>query len=136
MEFISAYKIVSEQLDHEKKHIYHQIEAIALQGKLEALKKIKSEEDIAKLNQNKDLCMYPNFNGEFQIRQMFEKVMGKSKYSFEPSYEKKLVQTLITDFLDDPEILKATKAMQQATLSTAIMENTFVDFNNENFLRK
>jgi hypothetical protein len=136
MEFISAYKVVSEQLDHERKNICHQIEAIALQGKLDALKKVKYEEDIVKLNQNKDLCVYPNLNGEFQVRQMFENVMGKSKYSFEPSYEKKLVQKLITDFLDDPEILKATKAMQQTTLSTAIMENTFVDFDNENFLHK
>ena len=136
MDFITVYKVISKQLENESKNVSHQIEYIASQGKLEALKKVSCEEDIVKLNQNKDLCMYPNLNGEFQVRQMFENLMGKSKSSFEPSYEKKLVQKLITDFLDNPEILEASKSLNQLTLSTAVIDNTFLDFNNENFLHK
>lgn len=132
MDFDTAYKFISNQLKVEENDVCHQIEYIAVKGKLEAFNKVKTIDDIGKLCNQKELCNFPNFNGEFQVRQMFEKAMGIKLSAFrELSYEKKLVQTLITDYITNPEIESLTKS-----LSVAVMENTFVDFDNENFLTK
>ncbi len=132
MDFDIAYKFISNQLKVEENDVCHQIEYIAVKGKLEAFNKVKTIDDISKLCNQKELCNFPNLNGEYQVRQMFEKAMGiKLSAPRELSYEKKLVQTLITDYITNPEIESLTKS-----LSVSVMENTFVDFDNENFLSK
>ena len=132
MDFDTAYKFISNQLKAEENDVCHQIEYIAVKGKLEALGKIKNINDVSKLCNQKELCHFPNFNGEYQLRQMFEKALGvKLLVPQQPSYEKKLVQSLITDYITNPEIESLTKS-----LSVAVIENTFVDFDNENFLTK
>ena len=136
MDFISTYRIVSKQLKQEYDNVSHQIDSIAVQGKLEALKKIEYFEDISKLNNKKELCNLPGLNGEYQVRQMFEKGMGIKTVNYEPSYEVKIIQKLITDFLEDKKLTEASTSLSKMSLSTAVIENTFVDFNNENFLHK
>lgn len=139
MDFDSAYKFISNQLEIEDNDACNQIEFITIQGKKEAFSKIKCFEDINTLNNNKDLCSNPGLNGEYQVRKMFEKAMN-IQVKIEPSYEKKLVQTLLTDYITKNQFpekyINLSNDLQKMTLSTAIMENTFVDFNNENFLSK
>jgi hypothetical protein len=138
MDFDSAHKFISNQLEIEDENVCHQIDYDAIKIKKQILDKIKCQEDITKLYNNKNVYS-TTLNAEYQIRQMFEKNMS-IKYQ-ENSHEKKLVQTLITNYVFTPKLNSELsyineKMKKDLTLSTAIMENTFMDFNNENFLSK
>ena len=129
MDFESAHKAVTVRVAQAERDICHQIEYIAVQGQRNALEKVKTKEDIEKLHSSSST--YPNLDGEFQVRQMFEKAMGKRE-KIEPSYERKLLASLIEESLTKPGNNESNKNIFTAFL----VENAAGDFYNENFLRK
>jgi hypothetical protein len=129
MDFESAHKAVTVRVAQAGRDVCHQIEHIAVQGQRNALEKVKTKEDIEKLHSSSST--YPNLDGEFQVRQMFEKAMGKRE-KIEPSYERKLLASLIEESLTKPGNNDITKNLVTAFL----VENAAGDFYNENFLRK
>lgn len=129
MDFESAYKAVTARIAQADRDVCHQMEAITVQGQKGALNKVKCEEDIEKLNNSPS--QYPNLDGEYQVRQMFEKAMGKRE-KIEPSYERKLLASLIKESLMEPGHVEIKKTLVNAFLA----EQASGDFYNENFLKK
>jgi len=128
MDFVTAHKAVTARIAQAERDVNHQMEYISVQGQINALKKVHTEEDIEKLHNSSS--GYPNLDGEFQVRQMFEMAMGKRE-KIEPSAERKLLASLIEDSLTKPGHGLIKKALVNAFLA----ENAAGDFYNENFLK-
>jgi hypothetical protein len=128
MDFVTAHKAVTARIAQAERDVGHQMEYIAVQGQKNALEKIRVEEDIEKLHSSSS--DYPNLDGEFQVRQMFEKAMGKRE-KIEPSYERKLLASLIGESLVKP----GHGPIKKALVNSFLAENAAGDFYNENFLK-
>ena len=128
MDFVTAHKAVTARIAQSERDVGHQIEYIAVQGQKNALEKVRAEEDIEKLHSSSST--YPNLDGEFQVRQMFEKAMGKRE-KIEPSYERKLLASLITESVTKPD----HKTIKKNLVTAFLIENAAGDFYNENFLK-
>jgi hypothetical protein len=129
MDFESACKAVTAHIAHSEREVCHQIEYISVQGQRKALEKVLLEEDIEKLHSSSS--EYPNLDGEFQVRQMFEKAMGKRK-SMELPYERKLFDFLIKESFENTR----HKDTKKNLVNSFLVKQSSGDFYNENFLKK
>jgi hypothetical protein len=123
MDFDTAYKAVSKSIEDAYKNVSHQIEMVAVTGMQEAFKKVKTVEDIFTLHNESSNS--PTLDGEYIVRQKFEKCMGKIE-TVDVSYSTKL---RISSLHEMAQSLKPD-------LSTALAANASTDFCNENYLSK
>ena len=124
MDFESAYKAVAKSIQDTAHNVSHQIEMVAVTGMQEAFKKVKTMEDILTLhNESSDS---PKLDGEYIVRQKFEKYMGKIDV-VDVSYSTKLWISSMKEM---------TQSLVKPDLSTTLAENAFTDFYNENYLSK
>jgi hypothetical protein len=123
MDFNTAYKAVAKSIQDAYDNVSHQIEMIAVNGMQEAFKKVKTMEDILTLhNESSDS---PKLDGEYIVRQKFEKYMGKID-TVDVSYSTKLRISSMKEMV---------QSLEKPDLSTTLAANAFTDFCNENYLR-
>jgi hypothetical protein len=123
MDFESAYKAVAKSIQDAYDTVSHQIEMVAVSGMQEAFKKVKTMEDILTLhNESSDS---PKLDGEYIVRQKFEKYMGKID-TVDVSYSAKLRISSLNEM---------AQSLVKPDLSTTLAVNAFIDFCNENYLR-
>lgn len=122
MDFETAYKVVSKNIQDAFDNANHQIEIVAVQGMQKAFNKVKSVEDILALhNESSNI---PSLDGEYMVRQKFEKCMGKIEKT-DISYTTKLWISSMKEI---------AASVVNPDLSTTLAINASVDFCNENYL--
>jgi hypothetical protein len=124
MDFESAYKAVSKSIQDAYSNSHHMMEIIAVRGMQEAFNKVKTFEDVLTLHN--ESSNYPNLDGEYMVRQKFEKCMGKIE-KIETSYSTKLWISSVKEM---------TTSIAKPDLSTTLAANASYDFYNENYLSK
>jgi hypothetical protein len=124
MDFETAYKAVSKSILDAFKKVDHQIEMVAVTGMQEAFKKVKTLEDILTLHNESSNS--PKLDGEYIVRQKFEKCMGKID----------MVDVSYSEKLRFASLVEMSQSLEKSDLSTTLAANASVDFYNENYLRK
>jgi hypothetical protein len=125
MDFDRAYKEVENYIRVAYKNADHQIEIVAIRGMQQAFNKVKCIEDIQSLHN--EPSNFPNLDGEYIVRQHFEKYMGIIAKP-DVSYANKL---RISSLLE-----MAKEVRMKPDLSTTLASNASCDFYNENYLSK